>query len=569
MREHSVWRWLGAVMLLAVALLLVASLPSEALARFFEHPAHPWPRDPGVASRSLEGAHWLRFTAIATAVGWVAGALLLAHMRSDHDRQPRPPISFRELLIVAGIVVGALVVRLPFLAHSLWFDEIASIGDFVKYGPGPILGAWFTPSNHVLQSLLSWGSAAAFGTSEITLRLPSLLAGLGTIGVMFALGRRVGGASLGLATAGVFALMPIAVLEATEARGYALAIFFAAVALWAFVRGMQDGEPWTWALMALAGALAAWSHLVSALATVSCALVALVDLMRANRGDVRRRRGISALVGAVMAGMLALTMLSPLMPDLIDARVQLRASEGSTPTLDSPEGLRFVLMLGGTWAIALPVVPAALPGLALCVAGVGAGWRRRSTRLALAAGLAGVPMLVAAVALGGSWAYARFASFALPGVALAIAIGLVAVFALSRRAGLMAAAVLAAAFACELFFVPQRQPIRDAVSALEAQAAPGDMAVDLGIRGNVSAFYAHPSRPVLPAGVMGERLASRIADPRVRWVVMTYPRLLPPARREELEAHGFRVVGSWPGWIDWGEGGVELWMRVAPDASGL
>jgi len=561
MRERSVWRWVMLVLLFALGLLLVASLPSEALARFFDHPAHPWRRGPGELSRSLEGARWLRFAAIATAVGWVAGAMLLARLRSDQDRPARPSIPFRELLALAGIVVVAMLVRMPFLVHSLWFDEIASIGDFVKYGPGPILGAWFTPSNHVLQSLLSWVSATAFDASEPMIRLPSLLAGLFTVAVVYALGRRVGGASLALVAAGVMALMPVAVLESTEARGYALAMLFAAVGAWAFVRGAQDGEPWTWAVMAAAGALATWSHLVASLATIGFAVVALVDWTRSRGNADRRRRAQSAIVGTCMAGMLALTMLAPLLPDVIEGRAQFRSVEGSTPTLASAEGLRFALMLGGTWAVALPPLLAALPGVVLFVVGLAMGWRARPARLALAASLAGLPLLLLIAGVGGSWAYARFASFTMPGAAIAIGMGIVTAARLHPRAALVAAAMLAASFACELALAPPRQPIRDAVLAMDERAAPDDLVVDLGIRGNVSSFYAHPDRLIAPSGTMGAELEARLALPRVRWVVMTYPRRLPPERRAALEAHGFRRIGAWPGWIDWGEGGVELWAR--------
>lgn len=587
MRERSVWRWWGPVLLLAFGLLLVAGLPTAALGAFFDHPAHPFRTTADGTARSLASAQWLRVAAVGAAVAWVAGALLLLRWRSDHDRPPNPPVPSQELFTVAAITILAAIVRAPFLFHSLWFDEIAAIGDFTKFGPGAILGSWFTPSNHAFQSLLTWASATFFGASEVALRLPSLVAGLFTVVAVHALGRRVGGPALGLTAALVLALMPIAVLESTEARGYALAILFSSIACWAFVRGTQSGEPWTWVVLAVCGALAAWSHFVASLVTAGFALVALARLVRLRSDAMERRRMGSALVGVVMAGALAAALLAPLIPDVIATRKQFAASGNDalgTPRLVSEEGLRLALTLSGTWAASAPktvmtppppelpvviqepwalVMPpllAALPGLLLVVIGGAVGWRTPISRVALAAAFAGLPLLVL-LAASGSWAYARFATFIVPGVALAIGIGLVALARRWRRVGIAAAALLAASYVFELALLPPRQPIRDALDALALEANPGDRAVDLGIRGNVSAFYAPPNVTIVQGGVLGDALDARLADPRVRWAIVTYPRVLPRERRDALVAARFSRIREWPGWIDWGHGNVELWHR--------
>jgi len=577
-REHSVWRWCGAVLLLALALLLVSSLPTTALATFFDHPDHPLRRSAEGTAVGEAGARWLRIASVCTAIVWVAGALVLSRWRSDQDRAPHQPVPSRELFVVSAIVLSGALLRAPFLFHSLWFDEIAAIGDFTRYGPGPILGAWFTPSNHVLQSLLTWVSATLFGTSEFTLRLPAFLAGLGTIVAVHALGRRAGGPSIGIVAALITALMPVAVVEATEARGYALSICFTAIACWAFVRGMQSGEPWTWIVMAFAGAMATWSHFVASLAIVGLALVAVamfltrgtrialvtrdMSIMAATPPLDRNRRGraASALVGAVMSGALATTLLAPLAPDVIAMRSQFGQSQGATPTLLSAEGARIAFMLGGTWAAAIPPALAVLPGAALFLAGLAASRSDGRVRLAILASLAGLPLLVL-LALAGSWTYARFGSFVVPGVALTMAVGLSALVQWQRRVGIIVGAAFAASSLVELAMLPERQPIRTAVEQAAVEARAGDVLVDLGIRGSVSAFYAPPQLTVLSAGVSGARLDALLADPRVRWVVVTYAEVLPRERFAELAARGFERAETWPGWIDWGRGGVELWRR--------
>lgn len=566
MRERSVWRWWGPVLLLAAGLILVATLPTAALASFFEHPEHPVGRAADGTPHSQVGARWLRLTAVMAAVAWVAGALLLLRWRSDGDRASHEPVRAREFVIVASITAIGLAVRLPFLHQSLWFDEIAAIGDFTKHGPGPILGAWFTPSNHVLQSLLTWCSASLFGAGEMALRAPSWIAGILAIVAVHALGRRTGGPTLGFAAAAVMAIMPVAVLASTEARGYGLVMLFVAMALWAFARGLRSGEPWTSVVIGLAGALAIWSHFVAVLAIAGIAGVALVRLLTHREEPHRRARAGAALVGVAMAGVLALAFLAPLLPDVLAGRRQFAASAGETPKLISPEGWRLLLMLGGTWSVALPPLAAAAPGLLLALVGAWSARRNPIAASVLAAsGLAW--LLLIALAAGGSWTYARFAAFVIPGAALAVGLGVLTVMGRQRQIGIGCAAMFIASCALELSLLPPRQPIRDAWEAVALTPArrADDLGIDLGIRGNVGAFYAPPGMMVLSGGIGGEMLERRLRDPRVRWAVVTYPEAQSPERWNTLEVHGFQHVRSWPGWIDWGRGSVQLWSRAARD----
>lgn len=563
MRERSTWRWVIVVMLLVLGLLLAAGFPTDAVARFLDHPAHPGRTRPSGSAPSTRGAEWFRIAAIAAAVAWMAGAVALARWRSDSNRPGASPMSRTTTTLLFVTLLLALAIRLPFLGHGLWFDEIAAVGDFTRYGPGPIVGSWFTPSNHVLQTLLSWASATLLGTSEATLRLPSLIAGLASVVAVHAIARRVADDRTASLAALAAAIMPIAVLESTEARGYALMMCFTAVAVWAFVRGMQHGEPWTWLAMAAAEALAVWTHFVAVVVIAGIALVALVDLAAGRHDADRRRRAGSALIGSALAVVLAATLLAPLLPDVIASRAQFRATGSGTPTLASAEGLRVALTPTGTWAAALPTPLAAVPAAVLLLAGIAAGARSRLGRLALAASFTGLPILLLIVIAGGSWTYARFASFVAPGTALAIGLGAAAVMRLHRRLGVALLAMLAASFVAELALLPPRQPLLETVDEMTSRAVAGDRAVDASIRGAPSTFYATPRVPMIGAGVMAADLESRLADPRVRFVILSYPGALPGDRIATLHGRGFVMVRERPGWIDWGGGAVQLWERGA------
>ncbi|MFM7798281.1 MAG: hypothetical protein ACKPBA_04770, partial [Planctomycetota bacterium] len=79
---------------------------------------------------------------------------------------------------VALASIAALLVRAPFLGDSLWYDEIAAFVGYSMDGPWGAVGRYFSQANHVLASLLAWMSAEAFGVDEVSVRLPSLLAGV-------------------------------------------------------------------------------------------------------------------------------------------------------------------------------------------------------------------------------------------------------------------------------------------------------------------------------------------------------------------------------------------------------
>jgi 4-amino-4-deoxy-L-arabinose transferase-like glycosyltransferase len=143
-------------------------------------------------------------------------------------------------MLAATLLVAALL-RFIGLGSGLWYDEIAAFLGYSLGGPGAAVGTYFTQANHVLHSLLAWCSTALFGVDEVTVRLPSFLAGIGAVAAVGFLGREAGGVRLGAVAAALAAVMPTAVLPATEARGYSLMMLCAALATAHFVRGWRRG----------------------------------------------------------------------------------------------------------------------------------------------------------------------------------------------------------------------------------------------------------------------------------------------------------------------------------------
>jgi hypothetical protein len=170
--------------------------------------------------------------------------------------------------------------------------------------------------------------------------------------------------------------------------------------------------------------------------------------------------------------------------------------------------------------------------------------------------------------LGGSWLYARFLLFAVPGTALLLCAGAERAARRPSIAVALIAFVVPISLICDLAFGP-RQPIREAVAHVADQRAPQDRVLGIGIADDVVQWYALAfATPIEPTGIGGERLPEVLARTDARWIVaMHLNHRHPNASAARLHELGFRrrPLHEFQGWLDAGEGTVEVWER-APDS---
>jgi uncharacterized membrane protein len=139
----------------------------------------------------------------------------------------------------AIIVTGAFLRILQIGSKSLWLDEAFSV--WMAEQPAPEMLSWIVridqhpPLYYLL--LRFW---MCIGDDIVTVRAFSALASTLTIPVIYALGRRLFGAKVGLLAATILALSPFHVRFAQEARMYALLALNASLALWALARLLTD-----------------------------------------------------------------------------------------------------------------------------------------------------------------------------------------------------------------------------------------------------------------------------------------------------------------------------------------
>lgn len=207
--------WVGvALIALALGVLLspqrvVASLPTKAenLRELLE-----------------KGIVVVRWAFLSAAVLGIASALWW-RLKPREVMSKRMPWEARDWWISGVLLLSGAGLRAVTIGSSLWWDELTTLVVVVRKGVPAILTWSANGNNHVLNSALIWVTGRVVGEGEIQARLPAYLFGaLLPLMVFLAwrslLNRRIA------ALAGVGALLHFSLhMHATEARGYAEAVF--------------------------------------------------------------------------------------------------------------------------------------------------------------------------------------------------------------------------------------------------------------------------------------------------------------------------------------------------------
>ncbi|MBI4099941.1 glycosyltransferase family 39 protein [Candidatus Microgenomates bacterium] len=134
------------------------------------------------------------------------------------------------------ILAAALVLRLINLNQSLWLDEAISYfavknydwwGILTKFSPGDV----HPPLYYLVLKL--WTDL--FGYSEISLRAPSVIAGILTVLLVVKIGEKLFNRPVGLLAGLFLAVNPLAVYYSQEARMYSLVTLAVTIAVFGFI----------------------------------------------------------------------------------------------------------------------------------------------------------------------------------------------------------------------------------------------------------------------------------------------------------------------------------------------
>jgi 4-amino-4-deoxy-L-arabinose transferase-like glycosyltransferase len=194
--------------------------------------------------------------------------------------------------VLAALTALALGLRLAIVGQSLFGDELF-LWAIVDDQP---LGRVFsvvhdTEKTPPLGFVLSWLPTHVSEAPEVV-RLPSLLAGVATVPLVYALGLRTIGKAAGIVAAACFALSPFEIFYGTESRSYAVVTAFVVVSTLALLAAVDERRTRWWALYVLAAAAAVYTHYIAVLILVPQAAWAAW----AHRDSLRQQLISSGLV---------------------------------------------------------------------------------------------------------------------------------------------------------------------------------------------------------------------------------------------------------------------------------
>jgi mannosyltransferase len=201
---------------------------------------------------------------------------------------------------LAALTLLAAALRLSTLdLQSFWYDE--------AFTPVHVLhpSLWATLRSVVhtentppLWYVIAWADSRVLGTGEVALRLPSALAGIATVPVVWAIGRELAGRRAAIACAALVAVNPLFVWYSQEARAYGLFVLMAALATLCFLRALREPTRGRMAMFAATGALALLTHYFAVFLLIGMALWLAWD--RRTRRAALPALALLALVGAAL-----------------------------------------------------------------------------------------------------------------------------------------------------------------------------------------------------------------------------------------------------------------------------
>jgi mannosyltransferase len=400
--------------------------------------------------------------------------------------------------VIACSVVAAILAWYRIRHDSFWLDEAASLRFARETDWTDILSESNGNMTAYLGALKLWLPHA---TSEAAVRFLSAIPFVLTVPTVAFLGRRVGGARVGVLAAALTATHPFLVRYGQEARGFSLVAFLITAAALALVVGIQDQRR----SILLAGVVllgvAPYAHPVAALTAIL--LIAWLWWAPVEALPVRR-----AWVPCIFAAMVA-----PL------ALLIVRAGSRSLSWTGRGRAGGVASLLSVVWENASGTLGGLVIGAAAaagCVLAVGAIRRRGRTVDGWVAGVplvwvVGTGILVIAASLRQSLLVPRYELLVVPGVALlAATVSLQVSWSRPATMLLIGAAVFNTAVIVERGGTYRAEDWREAQAFVSEMARPADGIVFAPTPKSVSYEYYQVRHdrvlpePVLPPGQWGD-----------------------------------------------------------------
>jgi mannosyltransferase len=216
--------------------------------------------------------------------------LLYLGQPATDDTIEAPIRRWAHVLVPAALT--CLLAAIGLGRPGLWTDELAT------WGMATTPWSQFWPVLRYVDAVLApyyvfmHGWVDLFGSSDVSLRTPSLLAMTAAAGLIGAIGNRLAGRATGVLAGIVFALLASTSRFAAEARPYALTVAVACLATWLLLHAWARPTLFRWMAYGLSIAVLSWLHLVAVLLIAAHAWTVL-----AWRRALWWRFGLAAVAG--------------------------------------------------------------------------------------------------------------------------------------------------------------------------------------------------------------------------------------------------------------------------------
>ncbi len=282
---------------------------------------------------------------------------------------------------LAVVALGGFFLRLPMAEKSLWWDEGWTVKrvivgyeqprsdnpaelKFKDVGWDRTFFYYDKPTNHVGYSVparisvgfwrtLTGADDAAF--NEIALRLPALLAGLGSILLMGLLFRDLGYPGLGIAAALLLALHPWHMRYTVEARGFSIVILCSLFIAFMLIRALRFGNWRYWIGCGLGHLLLLWTFPYGIFLSITLALFTVAGILIYQGGLFGGGTFLMRFfVSHLLAGMVFLQLVAPWLPQI--------KRWGGMMEMDESKNWVTGELLTNFWTLSTVGVPWKLPG---------------------------------------------------------------------------------------------------------------------------------------------------------------------------------------------------------------
>ncbi|MFA5933026.1 MAG: glycosyltransferase family 39 protein [Microgenomates group bacterium] len=164
---------------------------------------------------------------------------------------------------ILSVILLAAFFRLISLNQSLWWDEAINVvyarqSDLWWFITKYPLGDFHPPGWFFI--LWVWGHL--FGWSEVSVRMPSVLLGIGTVYITYLIAKELFSRKVGLLAALMLSLAPLHIYYSQEARMYALSAFAVSLSIYSLIRLLRN-DRYSLLIYLLSSALVLYSDYVA------------------------------------------------------------------------------------------------------------------------------------------------------------------------------------------------------------------------------------------------------------------------------------------------------------------